>query len=167
METNPTTSTSRVPREFTGTAQEVRAVLDEVRNAVITRNVDRILEFYDKDARLFDVRDTLQHRDLASYRAYWEECFRSAKTYGYDLHDVEIDVSGDMAVCSMFSNCRGTTPDESKIESWLRVTDVLRKQGGSWKVVHEHVSVPGDFLHGKLLENLRPGEEVNQDQHKH
>jgi len=47
-------------------------------------------------------------------------------------------------------------------------SDCLPSQkNGDWKVVHEHVSVPGDFLSAKALDNLKPGEEVNFEHHKH
>jgi uncharacterized protein (TIGR02246 family) len=167
VQTQDTSKGTTAQRDFAGSQQEVRQILDEVRDAAAAQDVDRILKNYDKDARLFDVRDTLQHKDLNSYRAYWEECFRSTEDYSYDIHDVKIDMSGDWALCTMLNNAHGMTPDHNKIEAWLRVTVCLRKKDGVWKVVHEHVSVPGDFLNMKLLDNLKPGEEVNVEHHRH
>jgi uncharacterized protein (TIGR02246 family) len=167
MQTKDSNKKTTTQRDFTGREQEVRQILDEVRDAVAANDVDRILKYYDKDARLFDVRDTLQHKDLNSYRAYWNECFKSTNGFNYDLHDVQIDVSEDWALCTMLSNTHGTDPDNKNVEAWLRVTVGLRKKDGTWKVVHEHVSVPGDFINMKLLENLKPGEEVNFEHHKH
>jgi uncharacterized protein (TIGR02246 family) len=167
MQEKSTTKAETAHRDYTGGQQEVRQILDEVRDAVAANDVDRILKYYDKDARLFDVRDTLQHKDLNSYRAYWDECFRSTKNFSYEIHDCQIEVSQDFALCTMLSNAHGTTLDDKKIESWLRVTVCLRKKDGAWKVIHEHVSVPGDFLNAKLLDNLKPGVEVNFERHQH
>ena len=39
---------------------------------------------------------------------------------------------------------------------WLRVTQIYRKSGGRWRVVHEHVSVPTNLETGKAALDLTP-----------
>lgn len=39
---------------------------------------------------------------------------------------------------------------------WVRVTNVYRKIGDQWRVVHEHVSVPADLETGKAALDLTP-----------
>ena len=39
---------------------------------------------------------------------------------------------------------------------WLRYTEGLKKIGGQWRVVHEHISVPADMATGKAVMDLKP-----------
>jgi PhnB protein len=36
----------------------------------------------------------------------------------------------------------GTKTEGAKADVWVRVTVVLRRIGGAWKITHQHTSVP-------------------------
>jgi ketosteroid isomerase-like protein len=50
----------------------------------------------------------------------------------------------------------GTLKGGQKMAFWLRVTQIYRKSGGQWRVVHEHVSVPTNLETGKAALDLTP-----------
>ena len=65
-------------------------------------------------------------------------------------------MDGDLAFSHCLSHATGKTMDGRDIDVWMRATDCYQKMNGKWMIVHEHVSVPGDFESGKILQNLKP-----------
>jgi len=60
-----------------------------------------------------------------------------------DSHDLSITVSGDFALCHGFYRLGGTKKAPGgAISFWMRATVCLRREGGRWRIVHEHTSVP-------------------------
>lgn len=51
-------------------------------------------------------------------------------------------IDGDLAVAFGLSRMSGIKTDGTKVDSWSRRTIVLRRIGGSWKIIHEHASFP-------------------------
>ena len=118
---------------------QIRHIMDRLSKAVQSRDIEGILATYAEDATVFDVRDSLQY-GKDSLRSSWEECFASSKEFKIEI----------------LSHAMGKTTDGQDIDIWMRATDCFRKAGGKWLIVHEHVSVPGDFVSGKILQNLKP-----------
>jgi ketosteroid isomerase-like protein len=50
----------------------------------------------------------------------------------------------------------GTLNGGEKSDIWMRATSGLRKMGGRWYIVHDHISVPADFATGKAVLDLKP-----------
>ena len=65
-----------------------------------------------------------------------------------EAQDLHVMVSGDLAFWHGFLRMTGTKKGaEGKVDFWMRETLCFeRKLEGSWRIVHEHTSVP--FLHG-------------------
>jgi PhnB protein len=61
---------------------------------------------------------------------------------GYDLPKLEIATAGDVAFAHGLAHMTGTKTDGETPDLWFRCTLGLRKQGGAWKIVHVHESVP-------------------------
>ena len=59
---------------------------------------------------------------------------------GHDAHYelMTYDVSGDMAWTAGFLRFTGTMDGGPETRYALRLTNVYRREGGEWKVVHEH-----------------------------
>lgn len=76
---------------------------------------------------------------------------------GYDLPDLRIAVSGDVAFGVGLAHMTGAKTDGEPVDLWFRCTLGLRKRGGVWKIVHQHESVPflmdGSF---KAAVDLKP-----------
>jgi ketosteroid isomerase-like protein len=68
-----------------------------------------------------------------------EDSFSDAKGYSFEL--VAADVSGDMAYTVGYEHSQVSVDGEPRTYT-LRATQVYRREGGDWKVVHRH----GDML---------------------
>src|SRR5256885_1812229 len=73
--------------------------------------------------------------------------------------DVRIVASKDVAFIHCLQRTSGTLKGGLKDEMWVRITSGLRKINGKWLIVHDHVSVPVDFVTGKAVFDLKPGGE--------
>jgi ketosteroid isomerase-like protein len=120
--------------------------------AVEARDIDGIMAYYVPDDSLFvyDVIPPRQYVGAAAYRKDWEE---TLAPYVGPIHisvaDWTIDVEGNLAFAHGTSLLTGKDKDGKPMDINVRVTDVYKKIGGKWLVVHEHVSVPIDPITNK------------------
>lgn len=129
--------------------------MDRLATAVQLRDIEGILAAYAENAVIFDVRDTLES-GKDGLRRSWQECFEGSRDFKIEVHEPTIHVEGNLAFSHCLSHATGKTMDGQDIDVWMRATDCYQKKNGKWLVVHEHVSVPGDFESGKILQNLKP-----------
>jgi uncharacterized protein (TIGR02246 family) len=134
---------------------QIRHIMDRLSKAVQSRDIEGILATYAEDATVFDVRDSLLY-GKDGLRSSWEECFMSSKEFNIEISEPTIKTEGNLAFSHCLSHATGKTTDGENIDVWMRATDCYRKAGGKWLIVHEHVSCPGDFVSGKILQNLEP-----------
>jgi len=73
-----------------------------------------------------------------------------------EFRDLVIAADGTFGYSHELQRVSGTLKSGQKAGFWLRVTDIYRKIGGQWHVVHEHVSVPADLETGKAALDLTP-----------
>lgn len=64
---------------------------------------------------------------------------RVLKEYSYETSDWKVHILGDTALASFIINYRGTIRD-LKFDIRSRITALLAKREGEWKLVHEHWS---------------------------
>jgi len=67
------------------------------------------------------------------------EALKVLREYSYETIDWKVHVLGDTALASFIINYRGTIRD-LKFDIRSRVTALLAKQEGAWRLVHEHWS---------------------------
>ncbi len=53
---------------------EIQALINTYREAVMTKNVDKVIALYADDIVSFDAIKALQFKGKAAYRAHWEAC---------------------------------------------------------------------------------------------
>ena len=58
------------------------------------------------------------------------------------LPEPRVETEGPLAVVYGLANMQGRKTDGVDIDLWYRATFVLRDDGGAWRVVHAHTSVP-------------------------
>jgi ketosteroid isomerase-like protein len=67
-----------------------------------------------------------------------------------ESRDLDITVSGDLAVCRGFFRLGGTLKAAGgPVSFWMRTTMCLHRTGSAWRIVHEHESVPF-YMDGSL-----------------
>ena len=85
----------------------------------------------------------LDRDNLIAWFETWQGAIR------YELKDFAITVSGDIAFGHGFLRIGGTKKDGHAGDVWTRQTVCLRKRGGAWAIVHEHISTPF-YMDGSL-----------------
>lgn len=135
----------------------VHAVLESLARAVRARNVDGMLAQCAPELVTFDLVAPIKHEGTQTIRELWARTLAAfAGQVDYDYQQLAIQVDGDVAFARSLNRFGGTTTEGTPVVNWLRSTLGLRRIDGSWKIVHQHVSVPFDMASGKALLELHP-----------
>lgn len=127
--------------------EQIRELTQQWLKAVHACDVDAALAHYAPDVVVYDLFGATKVEGTASYRKNYEMwfqcCAQAAKSY--EIKELEIVAGEDVAFCHALNCMTGPNPEGKVEETWVRVTVCYRKQGGEWKIVHEHVSAPLDM----------------------
>ena len=124
------------------TEAEAMAIAERAEASFTTGSVDAIMRQYANGAVMIDASNPTPSTDR-KVQTGWASTFNSMKPADYHVPDRHIQIVGPDAFVSsgteIFTVQAGTaTPTVS-----ARFTDVFQRQrDGSWKIVHEHVSMP-------------------------
>jgi len=122
---------------------EIRALMADWTDAVRSKNVDRVMSHYAPDIVAFDIAPPLENRGAAEYRENWTSWFPTFRgEVGYEMRDLVVTAGENVAFCRSLNHIRGTRENGERTDVWVRATVGFRRMDGSWKVTHEHVSVP-------------------------
>lgn len=140
-----------------GDESHVRQVLSEYAEAIRSGKIDAIVNFYASDIIAFDLVSPLKTIGKDAYKKSWDEFIASCQfPVGYEFSDLMIKCVDDLAVSYALIHMTGTSKSGENMDCWFRMTDTLKKEGETWKISHEHVSVPVDMKSGKALMDLKP-----------
>lgn len=125
------------------TDAEIRQVIERYAEAFRLLDVDRIVALYADDVLVFDLLGGFGLRGLPAWRAMLESVARDMHEGVCNITDLEVLASDDLAVASAIIYYGNKT--EAGVEGiHNRATFVLRPMEGTWKIIHEHTSVPLD-----------------------
>ena len=130
----------------------IRALEHNFAEAVKAKDLDKIMSSYEHGQNLvvFDVVPPREYVGWDAYKADWQKVlgtFSGAVTF--EISGLEVTAVGNLAYGYSFQHVAGKTTNGNTMDVTVRVTDVYRKSGGKWLIVHEHVSVPVDLDSGK------------------
>ena len=136
---------------------QIRKLIDDRVKAVRARDIDGAMSNISPDIVSFDVVNPLQHVGSDALRKRAEEWFSSFQgPIGFEVRDLRITTSDDVAFSHGLSHVSATRTDGVKLDMWWRATVCYRKIDGKWMVTHEHNSVPFDVETGKASLDLKP-----------
>jgi len=136
---------------------EIRQWLNDWTAAFQTRNLDAISALYAPDVVAYDVIPPLQYVGKDVYMKDWKDFFGEFNgPLKNEMKDCHIQISGNLATVECLELLSGTTTKGKTINSWSRVTSILRKDNGKWLDIHDHASYPADDATGKALMDLKP-----------
>jgi len=123
------------------------AVFDAYRAAVYAKDVLVLVGLYDVDVRVFDLWGRWSYDGIAAWRGMVDGWFSSLGTervvVGFD--DVQVVEAAELAVAHAFVTYQGESAAGESLRSMSnRLTWVLGRRDGLWKIVHEHTSAPVD-----------------------
>lgn len=94
---------------------------------------------------MFDVPPPFLSRELDAYMATWDLFFSCAeKPVAFDFHDVKITAGKDVAFATAIGRCVSFDSNGKREALQFRLTMGLRKMDGSWRIMHEHHSMPAE-----------------------
>jgi uncharacterized protein (TIGR02246 family) len=119
---------------------DIEALFQRLAAAHATHDADAIVSAYAPDGVIYDLSPPLGRRGInrdtvTAWLASWEGPIQ------IDTQDVNLTVSGELALSTALSRMRGRQNGENQ-DIWFRTTMCLRKTNGRWLIVHDHSSVP-------------------------
>ena len=146
---------------YAGSREEtaIRALIDRWTKVAHEKNLDGVMSIYQRGQSLvaYDIVPPLQYKGWDAYRADYKAFFDMYDgPIEFEFRDLVIAADATFGYSHELQRVSGTLKGGQKAAFWLRVTDVYRKIGGQWRVVHEHVSVPTNLETGKAALDLTP-----------
>ena len=138
-------------------AAEVRILIEEF--AAAARRVDQswLAEHYAPAIRAFDAILALEFRGRDAYLEHWRQCMEMCPgAMIFDLHGLEVDACGDLAVGHSLIRCGAVAPDGKEQAGWMRCTQVWSRRDGRWRIAHEHFSAPFDPQTMQIMADAKP-----------
>jgi len=133
-----TTRNSKAPEDA-----RIREQIEHWEKALRAKDIDGVVSHYATNVLTFDLAPPLQYRGADAYRKILEEWFPTFQgPIGYEIHDLTIATSGDIAFSHSLNHLSGKRTGGEDTAVWVRATVCYRKIDGKWLVAHEHVSVP-------------------------
>jgi ketosteroid isomerase-like protein len=132
----------------------IHAMMVTFSAAFRAKDVNTIMSMYvhSKDLTAFDVAPPLRYIGWDAYKKDYQQFFASfAGPIDDRIQSLKIVVDGSMAYSEDTERISGTLTTGHKAAMIVRATDVYRKIGGKWLIVHEHVSVPVDYTTDKAV----------------
>lgn len=121
----------------------IKNVIDDLIAALCKKDIKRMMSHYANDLVAYDVKPPFQTKGAIAWKHTWEACIDYfPASFGIEIRDLYIHVSGDLAISHYLFRLTGTSKDEDAAQTWLRTTTGYKRIQGKWKIIHEHGSVP-------------------------
>ena len=136
---------------------QIRDIIEARVRAVDAKDLETLMANHAPNVLSFDVINDLQVRGADAVRARAQSWFSAYPgKIGYEVRDLKITAGTDVAFCTYLYHVTGTQQDGGNVSMWVRATVCLQKIGGSWRIVHEHQSVPFNGETGQAALDLQP-----------
>jgi hypothetical protein len=124
------------------TEAEATAIAERAEASFTTGNVDAIMSQYANGAVMIDASNPTPSTDR-KVQTGWAKAFVSMKPTDYHVPDRHIQLLGPDSFISSGTEMATIEAGAARPTISARFTDVFQRQrDGSWKIVHEHVSMP-------------------------
>jgi ketosteroid isomerase-like protein len=124
------------------TKDEASRIAEQAEASFTTGDVNAIMRQYADGAVMFDATHPAFSTDR-KIQTGWAQDFASMKPADYHVPDRQIQLLGPDAFVSSGTEMFTVAAGAARPTISARFTDVFQRQpDGSWKIVHEHVSLP-------------------------
>jgi len=138
----------------------VQDVIENYKSAVYERDVEKFVSAYSTNIQVYDCWENWEFNGISKWKEAVNGWFNGLKEEGVqtkvELNDLVIEENAELAL--VYSNVTYVALNEFGIELRQitnRFTFGLRKENGSWNIIHEHSSLPISMETGKGIFNLR------------
>ncbi len=153
---NQTTETNEIYIDLKDDEMEIKELIDDLTDAIVSKDIDQIMSFYSDDVVAFDLMAPLKYEGKENYRQAWDMIKDIRGNLVYEFHDLHVSANIDVAFSFSLVRMAGMMKDEKETECWFRHTGCYRRINGSWLIVHESTSVPIDMKTERGLFDLKP-----------
>jgi PhnB protein len=134
---------------------ELREVIEGWADALREKDATGVLSHQTEDFVQFALApplraEALDRQGLEDWFSSWEG------PIDYEIRDQTITTADDVAFSSSLNRMRATSTDGEQTDLWFRQTLCFCKVSGTWKLAHEHDSVPFDMEDGRAAIDLKP-----------
>ena len=124
------------------TEAEATAIAERAEASFTSGDVNAVMRQYANGAVMIDASNAAPSTDR-KVQTGWAQAFVSMKPAGYHVPDRHIQIVGPDAFVSSGTEVFTVKAGAASPTVSARFTDVFQRQkDGSWKIVHEHVSMP-------------------------
>jgi uncharacterized protein (TIGR02246 family) len=126
----------------------ISRICDGYKRAVHEKDVEAFLRLYHPEARVFDTWGVWAYAGVKERRKVIEDWFSSLgeERVGVTIDRMQVTVTRELATLSARAIYVGLSADGIELRGMQnRLTWVLKLEGGAWKIMHEHTSVPIGF----------------------
>lgn len=123
------------------TESVIQEILEARAAAVARKDVQASLAYVSDTVVSFDLAPPLLHsgQDAQGVQA-WFDTWQGE--IHQELRDLTIVHGEEVAFARALAHMSGTKTDGQQVDLWYRSTVCLEKEGETWKITHEHNSVP-------------------------
>jgi ketosteroid isomerase-like protein len=107
------------------------------------------------DIVVYDIGPPLEFSGAKAVRGDLDNAFANFIDAKGEFIELNVITDGKLGIARSIQHFTWKTKDGKPMEGTFRVTDVLHKVGGQWKIIHTHVSVPVNPNTGKAEMNLK------------
>ena len=152
-----TTADSTAAETAESAESEIRVRIAGIIYGIQAKDLDALRRIYAPDVISFDVEPPLQHVGVDAKLKNWARVFTLFQDVSYELRDLTVEASGDIAFAHAFGRLSGTLATGDRADGmWARGTFCFRRIDGDWLIVHDQASVPFDVLTGRGAADLEP-----------
>lgn len=134
-------------REHDGERKEVSAVIFAFFEAGKNKDLGSLGGFHSSHDSFtkFDENPPYTRQNSQEAFVYEQAAFANISDYEYHIDDLRIDMLGSVAIATFYLAYKGMFVNDYSFEgtpvsSRARVTMVLSRSGGAWRIAHEHLS---------------------------
>jgi ketosteroid isomerase-like protein len=137
--------------------QEIRRLFADWLRSSSQLDIEGAMRPIDPNVHSYEHVAPLEYRGIDAVRAVCQQGFDQIKgEFEWDVPDLQVIVRDDIAIAWGLNRMRYRSPSAPEVENWSRSTRVFQKKEGTWKMIHQHLSLPADPETGQVKADLKP-----------
>jgi ketosteroid isomerase-like protein len=133
---------------------EIESLPEIYTKAVFTKDIESYVSIYDDKVRVFDMWEAWSCDGLEAWQNMAEGWFNSLGPDKdlVEFADIQIETSGELATVTAFVKFTAVSEKGEELRYLQnRLTWIVRKKDGAWKIIHQHTSGPINFETMKVI----------------
>ncbi|WP_062232314.1 YybH family protein [Fictibacillus sp. FJAT-27399] len=139
---------------------KVQDVIENYKSAVYEQDVEKFVSAYATNIQVYDCWEDWEYKGISKWKEAVNGWFNHLKEGGVqlkvELNDLVVEENAGLAfIYSNMSLIAYNGSEEKLRQITNRFTFGLKKENNSWKIIHQHSSLPISMETGKCISNLK------------